>query len=100
MFLSHKITDIPSVSVVIYCGMKWNMTLNAKLERTGRNKAPTEWFKVLSRNSHSVKRNLNRTMFFFDWYEWPVSLTTDDSSLESNVSPPVTTFCHTLLVFL
>jgi len=52
MFVSHKITDITSVSVVMCCGMKWIMTLNAKWGRTGRNKAPAEWFKVLSRNSH------------------------------------------------
>lgn len=46
-----KISELPSVSVVIYCGMKRNMTLNATWERIGRNKAPAEWFKVLSRNS-------------------------------------------------
>lgn len=53
MFVSHKITDIPSLSVVIYFGIKWNMTLNAKWKRNGRNKAPAEWFKILPRNYHT-----------------------------------------------
>ena len=101
MFVSHKIIDIPSVSVAICCGMKWNKTLNAKWGRTGRNKAPAEWFKVLSRIFHrECEEEFKEADGLFDCYEWPVSLTTDDSSLECEVPSPVTTFCHTVFVFL
>jgi len=77
------------------------MTLNAKWGRTGRNKALAELFKVISRNSHrGCEEKLKKADGLFDCFEWPVSLTTDDSSLESNISPSVTTFCHAVFVFL